>query len=91
MPGARHCLPSAMPGARRPSILAMAGAKRQRPSAIRHMTCKGVGSVYEEPLDDDIATEDEIARVGSDIESSDDDEEDSEIREATLAPTDDEE
>ncbi|MCD7458164.1 hypothetical protein HAX54_037429, partial [Datura stramonium] len=45
----------------------------------------------EEPLDDDVATEDEMARVDSDIESSDDDEEDSEMEEAALAPTNNEE
>ncbi|MCD9641115.1 hypothetical protein HAX54_027032 [Datura stramonium] len=50
-----------------------------------------IGLGFEEPLDDDVATEDEMARVDSDIESSDDNEEDSEMREATLAPTDDEE
>ncbi|MCD9639742.1 hypothetical protein HAX54_024463, partial [Datura stramonium] len=47
-----------------------------------------VGIGFEEPLDDYIAIEDEMARVDSDIESSDDNEEDSEIGEASLAPTD---
>ncbi|MCD7462603.1 hypothetical protein HAX54_048890 [Datura stramonium] len=50
-----------------------------------------IGPGYDEPLDDDVATEDEMERVDSDIESSDDDEEDSEMREAALAPTDNEE
>ncbi|MCD7472096.1 hypothetical protein HAX54_013035, partial [Datura stramonium] len=50
-----------------------------------------VGLGYEEPLDDDVATEDEMERVDSDVESSDDDEEDSEMGEAALAPTNDEE
>ncbi|MCD9640278.1 hypothetical protein HAX54_025480 [Datura stramonium] len=50
-----------------------------------------VGPGFEEPLDDDVATEDEMARVDSDMESSDDNEEDSEMGEASLAPTDDEE
>ncbi|MCD7472357.1 hypothetical protein HAX54_013515 [Datura stramonium] len=50
-----------------------------------------VGPGYEEPLNDDVATEDAMARVDSDIESSDDDEEDSDMGEATLSPTDDEE
>ncbi|MCD7448530.1 hypothetical protein HAX54_043460 [Datura stramonium] len=35
-----------------------------------------VGPGYEEPLDGDVATEDEIVRVDSDIESTDDDDED---------------
>ncbi|MCE3051126.1 hypothetical protein HAX54_048950 [Datura stramonium] len=52
---------------------------------------KEVGPGYEEPLDDDVSTEDEMTRVDSDIESSDDDEEDSEMGEAALAPTDYEE
>ncbi|MCD9560992.1 hypothetical protein HAX54_019859 [Datura stramonium] len=46
---------------------------------------------YEEPLDDDVATEDEMVRIYSVIESSDDDEEDFEMGEAALSPTDDEE
>ncbi|MCD9641343.1 hypothetical protein HAX54_027497 [Datura stramonium] len=41
---------------------------------------------YEEALDDDVATEDDMAKVESDIESSDDNEEDSEMGEAALAP-----
>ncbi|MCD7453860.1 hypothetical protein HAX54_022356 [Datura stramonium] len=52
--------------------------------------CK-VGPGFKEPLDDDVATDDEMVRVDSDIESSDDNEEDSEIGEATLTPTGDEE
>ncbi|MCD7451734.1 hypothetical protein HAX54_013215 [Datura stramonium] len=48
--------------------------------------------LYGEPLDDDdVATEDEMARINSDLESSDDNEEDSEMGKAALAPTDDEE
>ncbi|MCD7467649.1 hypothetical protein HAX54_005199 [Datura stramonium] len=50
-----------------------------------------VGIGYEKPLDDDVATKDEIERVDLDIESTDDDEEDYEMEEAALAPTDDEE
>ncbi|MCD7467270.1 hypothetical protein HAX54_004599 [Datura stramonium] len=64
------------------------------PNSVARWTCHqqfGVGTRYKEPLDDDVATEDEMARVDSDIESSDDDEEDSEMGEAALAPTDDEE
>ncbi|MCD9640879.1 hypothetical protein HAX54_026590 [Datura stramonium] len=38
-----------------------------------------VGLGFEEPLDDDVATEDEMARVDSDIESSGDNEKDSEM------------
>ncbi|MCD9559115.1 hypothetical protein HAX54_016848 [Datura stramonium] len=45
------------------------------------------GSLRRKPLDDDVATEDEMARIDSDIESSDDDEEDSKMGEAALAPT----
>ncbi|MCE0482447.1 hypothetical protein HAX54_041237 [Datura stramonium] len=48
------------------------------------------GPRYEDPLDDDMATEDEMERVDVDIEYSDDNEEDSEMGEASLAPTDDE-
>lgn len=47
-----------------------------------------VGPGFEEPLDDDLATEDEMARVDSDIES-DAEEEDSEMWEAACAPTND--
>ncbi|MCD7459678.1 hypothetical protein HAX54_041610 [Datura stramonium] len=50
-----------------------------------------VGTGYEEPLDDDVAIEDEMARVDSDIEFSDDNEEDSEMGEAALSYTDNEE
>ncbi|MCD9639613.1 hypothetical protein HAX54_024248 [Datura stramonium] len=50
-----------------------------------------VGPGYEEPLDVDVATEDEMARVDSDIESSDDDEKDFEMGESALAPIYDEE
>ncbi|MCD9646558.1 hypothetical protein HAX54_036478 [Datura stramonium] len=50
-----------------------------------------VGPGYEEPLDDDVVTEDQMARVDSDIESSDDDDEDSEMGEAALVPTDNKE
>ncbi|MCE3216513.1 hypothetical protein HAX54_006759 [Datura stramonium] len=46
-----------------------------------------VGPGYEEPLDDDVSMEDEMTRVDSDLESSDDNEEDSEMGEAALAPT----
>ncbi|MCD7459702.1 hypothetical protein HAX54_041680 [Datura stramonium] len=52
---------------------------------------KRVGPRYEEPLDDDVAIEDKIVRVNSDIKSSDDNDEDSEMGEATLAHIDDEE
>ncbi|MCD7463957.1 hypothetical protein HAX54_051769 [Datura stramonium] len=51
--------------------------------------CK-VEHEFEEPIDDEVATKDEMARVDSDVESSDAEEEDSEMGEATLAPTDDE-
>ncbi|MCD9559669.1 hypothetical protein HAX54_017808 [Datura stramonium] len=40
-----------------------------------------------EPFDDDVATKDKMTRVDSDIESSDDNEEDSEMGESDLAPT----
>ncbi|MCE3215100.1 hypothetical protein HAX54_000810 [Datura stramonium] len=50
-----------------------------------------VGPKYEDPLDDDVSTEDEMARVDSDLESSDDNEEASNMGEVSLAPTDDEE
>ncbi|MCD9642812.1 hypothetical protein HAX54_029831 [Datura stramonium] len=50
-----------------------------------------VGPGYEEPLDYDVAMEDEMARVDSYIESSDDNEEDFEMGEASLAPTEDKE
>ncbi|MCD9641728.1 hypothetical protein HAX54_028154 [Datura stramonium] len=48
-----------------------------------------VGPGFEEPLDDDVATDEEMERVDSDIES-DEEEEDSGMREAALALTDDE-
>ncbi|MCD7449318.1 hypothetical protein HAX54_051258 [Datura stramonium] len=48
------------------------------------------GPGYEEPLDDDVAKEDEMTRIDSDIESSDDNEEDSEMERASLAPINDE-
>ncbi|MCE3050208.1 hypothetical protein HAX54_046630 [Datura stramonium] len=51
----------------------------------------GVVPGYEDPLDDDMATKDEMTRVDSDIESSDDEEKDSEMGETALAPTDDKE
>ncbi|MCE0480638.1 hypothetical protein HAX54_037664, partial [Datura stramonium] len=50
-----------------------------------------VGSGYEEPLDDDVVRKDEMERVDSYIESRDDDEEDSEMGEATLSPIHDDE
>ncbi|MCD7456657.1 hypothetical protein HAX54_032603 [Datura stramonium] len=50
-----------------------------------------VGPRFEEPLDDYMATKDEIPRVDSGIESSDDEEDDSDMGEATLAPIDNEE
>ncbi|MCD9560400.1 hypothetical protein HAX54_019073 [Datura stramonium] len=46
-----------------------------------------VGPGFEEPLDDDVATEDEMAKVDFDIESSDAKEEDSEMGEAAFSPT----
>ncbi|MCD7467891.1 hypothetical protein HAX54_005587 [Datura stramonium] len=46
---------------------------------------------FEDPIDDDVITEDEMARVHSDIESSDAEEKDSKMGEAALAPTNDEE
>ncbi|MCD7471707.1 hypothetical protein HAX54_012329 [Datura stramonium] len=46
---------------------------------------------FEETLDDDVSTEDKMERVDSDLESSDDNEEDSKMGEATLAPIDEEE
>ncbi|MCE3214924.1 hypothetical protein HAX54_000270 [Datura stramonium] len=49
------------------------------------------GPGYEEPLDDDVSMEDEMERVDSDIESSDDDEDDSKMGEAALPPIDNEE
>ncbi|MCD9559299.1 hypothetical protein HAX54_017173 [Datura stramonium] len=49
-----------------------------------------VGPGFEEPLDDDLSTEDEIARVDSYIESSNVEEEDFEMGEAAFAPTNDE-
>ncbi|MCD7458298.1 hypothetical protein HAX54_037826, partial [Datura stramonium] len=45
-----------------------------------------VGPGFEEPLDDDDAMDEEQARVDSDLES-DDDEDDSKIGEATFPPT----
>ncbi|MCD9642684.1 hypothetical protein HAX54_029591, partial [Datura stramonium] len=50
-----------------------------------------VGPRFKEPLDDNMATEDEMARVDSDIESSDAGEDDSEMGKATLAPTEEKE
>ncbi|MCD9559646.1 hypothetical protein HAX54_017781 [Datura stramonium] len=50
-----------------------------------------VWAVYEKPLYDDMSTEDEMARVDQNIESSEDNEEDSEMEEASLSPTNDEE
>ncbi|MCD7465725.1 hypothetical protein HAX54_001813 [Datura stramonium] len=50
-----------------------------------------VGLGFEEPIDDDMGIEDEMVRVDSDIESSDDEEHDFEMGEASLSPTDDEE
>ncbi|MCE0482236.1 hypothetical protein HAX54_040804 [Datura stramonium] len=44
---------------------------------------------FEELLDDEVATTDEMARVDSDIESSDAEEEDSEKGEAAFSSTDD--
>ncbi|MCD7450681.1 hypothetical protein HAX54_007967 [Datura stramonium] len=61
------------------------------PLSEHSRTLYSVGPGQEEPLDDDVAMEDEMTRVYSDIESSDDDEEDSEMGEAALAPTNDEE
>ncbi|MCE2054921.1 hypothetical protein HAX54_041640 [Datura stramonium] len=58
---------------------------------IDNMLSHLVGPGFEEPLDDGVSTEDEMARVDSDIEYSDVEEEDSEMGEAALAPTDDEE
>ncbi|MCE0481263.1 hypothetical protein HAX54_038881 [Datura stramonium] len=46
---------------------------------------------FEVPFDDDVAIEDEMARVDSDIKCSDDNEKNSEMGEAALTPTDDEE
>ncbi|MCD7467609.1 hypothetical protein HAX54_005149 [Datura stramonium] len=63
----------------------------ERNARIDEMLSHLVGLGYKEPLDDDVAMEDEMARVDSDIESSDDDEEDFEMGEAVLAPTNDEE
>ncbi|MCD9560861.1 hypothetical protein HAX54_019680 [Datura stramonium] len=45
-----------------------------------------VGPGYEEPLDDDVATEDDMERVESDIEFSDDEEDDSEMGKLLLPP-----
>ncbi|MCE0481365.1 hypothetical protein HAX54_039067 [Datura stramonium] len=58
---------------------------------IDNMLSHLVRSGFEEPIDDDVATEDEITRVDSDIQSSDVEEKDSEMGEATLAPIDNEE
>ncbi|MCD7468804.1 hypothetical protein HAX54_007297 [Datura stramonium] len=66
-------------------------AVNERNARIDNMLSHLVWPGYEEPLDDDVATEDEMARVDSDIESSDDEEEDSKMEKATLAPTNDEE
>ncbi|MCE3216338.1 hypothetical protein HAX54_006158 [Datura stramonium] len=46
---------------------------------------------FEDPLDNDVATKDEMVRVDLDIESSDDNEEGSEMGESALAPKDNEE
>ncbi|MCD9640866.1 hypothetical protein HAX54_026576, partial [Datura stramonium] len=48
-----------------------------------------VGSGFDEPQDDDDATDEEQAKVDSDLES-DDDEDDFEMGEVAFAPTDDE-
>ncbi|MCE0480554.1 hypothetical protein HAX54_037521 [Datura stramonium] len=56
-----------------------------------HSRVLRVGPGYEEPLDDDVAMEDEMARVESDLECSDDNEEDSKMGEAALFPTNEEE
>ncbi|MCD9638493.1 hypothetical protein HAX54_022493 [Datura stramonium] len=45
-----------------------------------------VGPRFEEPLDDDLATKDEMVRVDSDIESSDAEEKDSEMGENCSCP-----
>ncbi|MCD9644532.1 hypothetical protein HAX54_032791, partial [Datura stramonium] len=45
-----------------------------------------VGLGFEEPLDDDVATDDEMTRVDSNIESDDDDDEDSEKGKLLLHP-----
>ncbi|MCD9642874.1 hypothetical protein HAX54_029916 [Datura stramonium] len=70
------------------NTLAPAGATRKDIGASMRVR---VRPRYEEPLDDDVAAEDKMARVDSDIESSDKDEEDSEMGKAALAPIDDEE
>ncbi|MCD7469559.1 hypothetical protein HAX54_008671, partial [Datura stramonium] len=49
-----------------------------------------VGPGFEEPLGDDVAIEDEMVRVVFDIKSSDAEEEDFEMGEVALAPTDNE-
>ncbi|MCE3216319.1 hypothetical protein HAX54_006108 [Datura stramonium] len=74
------------------------GSKREkRPSEEEHKDVSmappplRVGTEYEEPLDDDVATEDEMVRVDSDIESSDEEEENSEMGEPALSPKNNEE
>ncbi|MCD7455026.1 hypothetical protein HAX54_026809 [Datura stramonium] len=57
---------------------------------IDNMLSHLVGPGFEEPLDDDVATKDEMVRVESDIESRDAVEEDPEMGETALSPTDDE-
>ncbi|MCE0481490.1 hypothetical protein HAX54_039265 [Datura stramonium] len=61
-----------------------------RNARIDNMLSHLVGLGFEEPLDDDVAIEDEMARVDSDIESSDAEKEDSELRKAALVPIDEE-
>ncbi|MCE3216605.1 hypothetical protein HAX54_007110 [Datura stramonium] len=80
-------------------VVALADMNRQNPLVImdgmlygmcslrESMNKNRVGPGFEEPLDDDIATDDEMACVDSDIEFEDDDEEDPKMEEATLAPT----
>ncbi|MCD7469733.1 hypothetical protein HAX54_008909 [Datura stramonium] len=75
---------SARPGVMRRSDNVVKSMKRRSSDAQ-------VGPGFEDPLDDDVSIEDEMARVDSDIESSDDEEEHSEMGEATLAPTDNKE
>ncbi|MCD7472486.1 hypothetical protein HAX54_013736 [Datura stramonium] len=62
----------------------------ERNVRIDNMLSHLVGPGFKEPFDDDVATKDEMARVDTDIESSDDNEEDSEMVEAAFVPTDDE-
>ncbi|MCD7452518.1 hypothetical protein HAX54_017205 [Datura stramonium] len=58
----------------------------ERNARTDNMLSHLVGPEYEKNLDDDVATEDELARVGLDIESSDDNEEDSEMGKPLLPP-----